>query len=72
MLDLIPYRLIIPAAIILAVAPVFPQPHLVEKLAMLKNGSLNRPIDIFDLFLHGAPVALLAAKLFKDYLLKSA
>ncbi len=72
MLDLIPYRLIIPAAIILAVAPVFPQPHLFEKIVMLKNGALSRPIDIFDLFLHGTPLALLMAKLFKDFLFKSA
>jgi hypothetical protein len=39
----------------------------VEKLLMLKNGTLHRPVDIFDLFFHLAPTFLLAVKLFRDY-----
>lgn len=50
-------------AVMLALAPFYPEPHLVEKLRMLGNGELTRPIDIFDLFMHGTPLALLAIKL---------
>jgi hypothetical protein len=34
-----------------------------EKLRMLANGQLIRPLDIFDLLLHGAPVLLVVGKL---------
>jgi hypothetical protein len=37
----------------------------VEKLAMLFNGTLSKPIDIFDLLLHGTPWVLLAIKLIR-------
>jgi hypothetical protein len=62
----IPYALLIPAALLLAVAPLSPEPHLVEKLRMLAAGTLRRPIDIFDLFLHGGPLALLLTRLALD------
>jgi len=42
-------------------------PHFVEKLIMLKNGTLNKPIDIFDLFYHSAPLILLIIKFIRDY-----
>lgn len=57
---------LVPLAIVagfLAVAPIRPRPHLFEKLQMLVSGLLTRPIDIFDLFLHGTPLVLLAVKL---------
>ncbi|MBE0550112.1 MAG: RND transporter [Rubrivivax sp.] len=47
----------------LAVAPLFPEPHLWEKLKMLAAGTLERPIDIFDLLMHATPVVLLAWRL---------
>ncbi len=54
-----------PVAIILCLtlglAPFSP-PHIVEKLQMLMKGRLVRPIDWFDLFLHGAPWLLLILK----------
>jgi hypothetical protein len=50
------------AALLLGLAPFVPEPHLWEKLKMLAAGELVRPIDIFDLLLHGAPVALLITK----------
>lgn len=62
-LDSIPYVLIAPLAILLALAPFSPEPHLWEKLKMLFAGNLTRPIDIFDLFLHGTPLLLLALKI---------
>ena len=62
-LDRIPYSLLLPLAVVMALAPFVPEPHLWEKLKMLASGTLVRPIDIFDLFLHGAPLLLLALKL---------
>ena len=59
----IPWTLLLPVMIILGLAPFRPEPHLVEKLRMLANGQLTAPIDIFDLFLHGAPLLLVAGKL---------
>jgi len=48
----------------LGLAPFTPEPHLLEKLKMLIAGELVRPIDIFDLVLHGAPWVLLVLKLY--------
>ena len=54
----------------LGIAPPGSQPHLVEKLIMLGNGNLVRPIDIFDLFLHGIFPVLFVVKLVRMSLLK--
>ncbi|MGO4909703.1 RND transporter [Pseudorhodobacter sp. W20_MBD10_FR17] len=62
-LDGIPLNLLIIAALTLGLAPFFPEPHLWEKLKMLAAGTLTRPVDIFDMLMHGAPVLLLVAKL---------
>jgi hypothetical protein len=62
-LDRVPLVVLIVGAVFLGLAPFHPQPHLVEKLTMLFNGTLTRPIDIFDLFLHGALPVLLVLKL---------
>lgn len=61
-LDKIPFPTLIIIAILLGLAPFSPQPHLLEKLQMLFDGTLSKPIDIFDLFLHGTPLVLLAIK----------
>jgi len=58
-----PWAVLIPAAVLLGLAPFHPEPHLVEKLRMLVDGQLSRPLDIFDLLLHGAPVLLVPGKL---------
>ncbi|SFD66040.1 hypothetical protein SAMN05660831_02037 [Thiohalospira halophila DSM 15071] len=55
--------LILLIALTLGLAPFIPEPHLWQKLKMLSAGELSRPLDIFDLVLHGAPWMLLAAKL---------
>ena len=55
-----------PVAVLLGLAPWRPEPHLVEKIRMLIDGTLRRPIDIFDLFLHGTPVLLLAVRAIGD------
>ena len=62
LLDQVPYTLLIVLAVWMLLAPFRPMPHVLEKLIMLKNGTLNRPIDIFDLFFHLLPTAVLLAK----------
>lgn len=61
-LDKIPYTILIIFAILMLLAPFRPIPHFIEKLIMLKNGTLSRPIDIFDLIYHATPTILLAMK----------
>jgi hypothetical protein len=46
----------------MAVAPVLPEPHLVEKVRMLTSGTLSTALDIFDLIFHIAPMLVLSAK----------
>ena len=60
-LEQVPWSLAVLAALTLGLAPFRP-PHVVEKLQMLFRGTLVRPIDWFDLALHGAPWVLLALK----------
>ncbi|MBB4301579.1 hypothetical protein GGD81_000596 [Rhodobium orientis] len=50
-------------ALLLGFAPFYPEPHIVEKVRMLVQGQLRRPIDIFDLFWHTWPFVLLILKL---------
>jgi len=64
-LDKIPTGLLIIAAIFMLLAPFAPAPHLVEKFAMLMDGTLQKPVDIFDVFWHLTPTALLAFKLYR-------
>ncbi|PJA76755.1 MAG: RND transporter, partial [Nitrospirae bacterium CG_4_9_14_3_um_filter_53_35] len=45
----------------IGLAPFAP-PHVWEKLRMLAKGRLVRPLDWFDLFMHGAPWILLILK----------
>lgn len=66
-LDKIPYGILIVLAILMLLLPFKPMPHVIEKLIMLKNGTLTRPIDIFDLFYHLIPTILLIMKLIRDY-----
>jgi hypothetical protein len=63
-LDKIPYSILIVVAIFMLLAPFRPMPHVLEKLIMLKNGVLTRPIDIFDLFFHLLPAIILVLKIF--------
>jgi hypothetical protein len=66
-LDRLPWVWLLLAAAWLAVAPVFPEPHLVEKLRMLGQGTLTRPLDIFDLLMHAAPLGLVALKAWRQW-----
>lgn len=62
-LDNIPLLVLVALALTLGLAPFFPEPHLIEKLRMLREGTLKRPLDIFDLVMHATPWVLLLLKL---------
>ncbi len=62
-LNKIPLSLVIVLCLTLGLAPFMPEPHVWEKLKMLAAGELSKPIDIFDLLMHGTPWILLLAKL---------
>lgn len=64
-LDRFPLPLLVAVALWLAVAPIVPEPHLIEKLRLLSEGTLSQPIDIFDLLLHTVPLALLGLRLWR-------
>jgi len=59
----IPFRLALLISLTLGLAPFLPEPHIWEKLKMLAEGTLTRPNDIFDLFLHGIPWVVLILKI---------
>ena len=71
-LDRIPLNILIIAALLLGLAPFVPEPHLWEKLKMLAAGELVKAIDIFDLLMHGVPVVLLAIRLVRMGMQRSA
>jgi hypothetical protein len=62
-LDRIPLGPLLLVSVLLGLAPFSPEPHLLEKLRMLSQGTLQRPLDIFDLLLHGTPAVLVMLKL---------
>ncbi|MGD9307480.1 MAG: hypothetical protein PVF79_24690 [Desulfobacterales bacterium] len=66
-LDKIPIGVLLAVAIVMLLAPFRPMPHVLEKLIMLKNGTLTRPIDIFDLIFHLIPTVLLILKIIRNY-----
>lgn len=70
LLDKISLPVLFIVALALGLAPFSPQPHLWEKLNMLMDGTLTRPLDIFDLFMHAAPLILLVLKLVRMRALK--
>lgn len=66
-LDTLPWPNLIFIALLAGIAPIVPEPHLVEKLRMLFLGTLIKPIDIFDLLMHASPLILAALKGFRQY-----
>ena len=60
--DRIPFSILAILCLTLGLAPFTPEPHLWEKLKMLAGGTLTKPVDIFDLALHGTPWVLLLVK----------
>jgi len=56
------FPMLIILAILMGIAPFNAEPHLIEKLNMLMVGTLVKPLDIFDLLMHSAPLVLLIIK----------
>jgi len=56
-----PLPVVILLCLTIGLAPFNP-PHVWEKLQMLVNGQLVRPLDWFDFFMHGTPWILLIIK----------
>ena len=67
-LDKIPFLTLIIISLTLGLAPFVPEPHVWEKLKMLVDGSLGKPVDIFDLFMHGTPWVLLGLKTVRHFI----
>ena len=65
--DRIPLAPLLVFAVFLSIAPFpfQPQPHLLQKIIMLVNGTLSKPVDMFDLFWHSFGLILLALKLYR-------
>ena len=68
-IDEIPLAFLVIATVLMAILPFNATPHLVEKLGMLVDGTLQRPLDIFDLFMHGTPAVLLLVRLIRQFVL---
>lgn len=64
-LDRIPLKWLVAVALWMALAPFTPEPHLLEKLRMLSNDTLSRPLDMFDLLFHAFPLILLCLRLWR-------
>jgi hypothetical protein len=58
----LPLVMVILLCLTIGLAPYNP-PHIWEKLQMLAKGQLVKPIDWFDLFMHGIPWLLLVLKI---------
>ncbi len=65
-LDQIPWAVVIVLCLTLGLAPFAP-PHLWEKLQMLFEGRLVRPLDWFDMLFHAAPWVLLLLQLVRTF-----
>ena len=66
-LDKVPFAPLVIISLMLGLAPFTPEPHVWEKLKMLFDGSLGKPVDIFDLCMHGTPWVLLGLKTIRHF-----
>ncbi len=64
-IDNIPLSILIVMCVLLGFAPFVPEPHIIEKMRMLFQGTLKKPIDIFDLFYHAVPFLILGIKTYR-------
>lgn len=62
-IDKLPILPLLVIAVFFAIVPLTDTPHLQEKVMMLMDGTLSRPIDIFDLVMHATPSAILITRL---------
>jgi len=58
-----PMGMLIVAALLLGSLPITPEPHLFEKIRMLLDGTLVKPVDMFDLFWHSWPILWIILRL---------
>jgi len=58
LLDKIPLLPLGIIAVVLLLAPFSPEPHLWQKAKMLIDGTLTKPLDIFDVIWHAGPLLL--------------
>ena len=61
------WPILIVACATIGLAPLFPEPHVWEKLRVLVQGNLTRPIDWFDLVMHGTPWVLVVLKIWGTF-----
>lgn len=61
-IDRMPFVMLVVATVMLGLAPFFPEPHLVEKARWIITGHPFKPIDVFDVFWHLWPFALVVIK----------
>ena len=61
LIDKLDWPMILILCATLGLAPFSP-PHIVEKISLLINGELIKPLDWFDLFFHGLPWIILTLK----------
>ena len=64
-IDKVPLLTLLIVALVLGLAPFMAEPHLWQKIKMLVDGSLTKPIDIFDLLMHGTPSVLVVLKIYR-------
>ena len=64
-IDRLPFSLLLFLTVFMLGAPFVPEPHLVEKMRMLVDGTLTQPLDIFDVFWHLLPAILLTLKILR-------
>ena len=57
------WPILIVACATIGLAPLFPEPHVWEKLRMLVQGNLTSAFDWFDLLMHGTPWVLVVLKI---------
>ena len=62
-IDRLPLPTLVMASVLLGLAPLFPEPHLVEKARWLMEGHPFKLIDVFDVLMHAAPMVLLGVRL---------
>ena len=60
------YTPLFAAAIIMALMPFFPEPHLVKQWHRIQDGSFGEPLDWLDLLIHGGPSVYLIVQLILD------
>lgn len=65
-LDKIDYPTFIIVAVLMLLVPFYHLPHSAEKIIMLFEGTLSRPLDIFDLIMHTTPTILLGVKIIRE------